>query len=153
MGWPWIRTSSQTASSTFTTPQAVPEGLSLSRFSVTDDDIDLADAGSESIIIEVSQPYPNHNGGQILFGPDGLLYIGLGDGGSAGDPKGNGQNVGTLLGSVLRIDVSAGGDEIGYTVPADNPFLSASRGRVREIWAYGLRNPWRFTFDRLSGEL
>ena len=129
-----------------------PRRSVASRFTVTDDDIDLADAGSESIIIEVSQPYPNHNGGQILFGPDGLLYIGLGDGGSAGDPKGNGQNVGTLLGSVLRIDVSAGGDEIGYTVPADNPFIGVPGARP-EIWAYGLRNPWRFTFDRLSGDL
>ena len=129
-----------------------PRRSVASRFTVTDDDLDLADAGSESIIIEVSQPYPNHNGGQILFGPDGFLYIGLGDGGSAGDPKGNGQNVGTLLGSVLRIDVSAGGDEIGYTVPADNPFIGVPGARP-EIWAYGLRNPWRFAFDRLSGDL
>ena len=129
-----------------------PRRSVVSRFSVTDDDPDLADAESETIIIEVAQPYANHNGGQILFGADGFLYIGLGDGGSAGDPKGNGQNVGTLLGSVLRIDVSAGGDEIGYTVPADNPFIGVPGARP-EIWAYGLRNPWRFAFDRLSGEL
>ena len=129
-----------------------PRRSVASRFTVTTDDPNLADAGSESIIIEVSQPYANHNGGQILFGPDGLLYIGLGDGGSAGDPRGNGQDVGTLLGSVLRIDVSAGGDEIGYTVPADNPFIGVPGARP-EIWAYGLRNPWRFAFDRLSGEL
>ena len=129
-----------------------PRRSVVSRFSVTADGPDLADAGSESIIIEVAQPYANHNGGQILFGPDGFLYIGLGDGGSAGDPRGNGQDVGTLLGSVLRIDVSAGGDEIGYIVPADNPFIGVPGARP-EIWAYGLRNPWRFTFDRLSGEL
>ena len=113
-----------------------PRRSVASRFTVTDDDPDLADAGSESTIMEVSQPYPNHNGGQILFGPDGLLYIGLGDGGSAGDPKGNGQNVGTLLGSLLRIDVSAGGAEIGYTVPADNPFYRSPGGASGDM---GLR--------------
>ena len=129
-----------------------PRRSVVSRFVVTTDEPDLADAGSESIIIEVAQPYANHNGGQILFGPDGFLYIGLGDGGSAGDPKGNGQNVGTLLGSILRIDVSAIGSERGYTVPADNPLVGVQGARP-EIWAYGLRNPWRFTFDRMSGEL
>ena len=129
-----------------------PRRSVVSRFSVTTDEPDLADAGSESIIIEVAQPYANHNGGQILFGPDGYLYIGLGDGGSAGDPKGNGQNVGSLLGSILRIDVSASGSERGYTVPADNPLVGVQGARP-EIWAYGLRNPWRFTFDRMSGEL
>ena len=113
-----------------------PRRSVVSRFVVNTDEPDLVDAGSESIIMEVSQPYANHNGGQILFGPDGFLYIGLGDGGSAGDPKGNGQNVGTLLGSVLRIDVSAGGAEIGYTVPADNPFIGVPGARP-EIW--GLR--------------
>ena len=98
------------------------------------------------------QPYANHNGGQILFGPDNFLYIGLGDGGSAGDPRGNGQDVGALLGSIIRIDVSASEAESGYTVPADNPFLGVQGARP-EIWAYGLRNPWRFTFDRLTGEM
>ena len=129
-----------------------PRRSVVSRFTVTDDDPDLADAGSESIIIEVPQPYANHNGGQILFGPDGLLYIGLGDGGSAGDPRGNGQDLSTLLGSILRIDVSASGTGGGYTVPSDNPLVGVEGARP-EIWAYGLRNPWRFTFDRLTGEL
>ena len=129
-----------------------PRRSVVSRFSVTDDDPDLADAESETIIIEVAQPYANHNGGQIIFGPDGLLYIGLGDGGSAGDPKGNGQDLSTLLGSILRIEVSAGGAGGGYTVPVDNPFVGVQGARP-EIWAYGLRNPWRFTFDRLTGDL
>ena len=129
-----------------------PRRSVVSRFTVTTDDPDLADAGSESIIIEVPQPYANHNGGQILFGPDNFLYIGLGDGGSAGDPRGNGQDVGALLGSIIRIDVSASEAESSYTVPADNPLVGVQGARP-EIWAYGLRNPWRFTFDRLSGEL
>ena len=129
-----------------------PRRSVVSRFSVTAEDHDLADAKSESIIIEAAQPYANHNGGQILFGPDGLLYIGLGDGGSAGDPKGNGQDLSTLLGSILRIDVSASGTGGGYTVPSDNPLVGVEGARP-EIWAYGLRNPWRFTFDRLTGEL
>ena len=129
-----------------------PRRSVVSRFTVTAANPDLADAGSESIIIEVAQPYANHNGGQILFGPDGLLYIGLGDGGSAGDPRGNGQNVGTLLGSILRLDASESGAENGYTVPADNPFIGVPGARP-EIWAYGLRNPWRFTFDRLTDDL
>ena len=129
-----------------------PRRSVVSRFSVTAEDHDLADAKSESIIIEAAQPYANHNGGQIIFGPDGLLYIGLGDGGSAGDPKGNGQDLSTLLGSILRIDVSASGAGGGYTVPVDNPFVGVQGARP-EIWAYGLRNPWRFTFDRLTGEL
>ena len=105
---------------------------------------------SETVILEVPQPFSNHNGGQIAFGPDGYLYIGLGDGGSAPDPQGNGQNTGTLLGSILRIDVSGGGE--GYSVPADNPFVGQGSARG-EIWAYGLRNPWRFSFDTATGDL
>ena len=111
-----------------------------------------ADPGSELVILEVDQPYPNHNGGQIAFGPDGYLYVGLGDGGSAGDPLGNGQNTSTLLGSILRIDVSechCSGQP--YAIPPDNPF--ADGGGRSEIWAYGLRNPWRFSFDRQTGDL
>ena len=129
-----------------------PRRSVVSRFSVTAEDPNLADAESEKIIIEVPQPYANHNGGQILFGPDRYLYIGLGDGGSAGDPKGNGQDLSTLLGTILRIDVSASGTGGGYTVPPDNPFVGVQGARP-EIWAYGLRNPWRFTFDRLTGDL
>ncbi|MFF3260301.1 PQQ-dependent sugar dehydrogenase [Streptomyces sp. NPDC002932] len=100
-------------------------------------------------VLTQTQPYSNHNGGDIMFGPDGYLYIGLGDGGSGGDPDGNGQNLGTLLGKLLRID-PGGGDP--YAIPADNPFVGdpAARG---EIWAYGLRNPWRFSFDAGTGDL
>jgi glucose/arabinose dehydrogenase len=104
-------------------------------------------ASSEETVIEIDQPYSNHNGGQVAFGPDGMLYIGMGDGGSAGDPQGNAQNLRSLLGKILRIDVSVK----PYRIPSDNPFLLApSRG---EVFAYGLRNPWRFSFDRTNGEL
>jgi glucose/arabinose dehydrogenase len=98
-------------------------------------------------MLEVAQPFANHNGGALEFGPDGMLYVALGDGGSGGDPQGNGQNTNALLGKILRIDVS--GD--AYRVPPDNPF--AGGGGRGEIWAYGFRNPWRITFDRETGEL
>jgi glucose/arabinose dehydrogenase len=107
---------------------------------------DAADPASGRVLIEIEDFAPNHNGGGLAFGPDGYLYISLGDGGGAGDPQGNGQNVNVLLGKILRIDVS--GD--AYTVPPDNPFVGSGRG---EIWAYGLRNPWRFSFDRATGAL
>ena len=110
-----------------------------------------ADPDSELVILEVEQPYANHNGGQIAFGSDGYLYIGLGDGGSAGDPLGSGQDTSTLLGSILRIDVSDATTGQPYAIPPDNPF--ANGGGRPEIWAYGLRNPWRFSFDRETGEL
>lgn len=110
-----------------------------------------ADPASELVIFEIGQPYHNHNGGQIAFGPDGYLYIGLGDGGSAGDPLGNGQDTSTLLGSILRIDVSNATPRQPYAIPPDNPF--ADSGGRSEIWAYGLRNPWRFSFDRETGDL
>ena len=110
------------------------------------------DQGSEQLLLEVDQPYRNHNGGDIHFGPDGFLYWGLGDGGSAGDPQGNGQNTQTLLGSLLRLDVRDV-DLRGkaYQIPADNPF--AKQGGKPEIFAYGLRNPWRWSFDRQTGDL
>jgi glucose/arabinose dehydrogenase len=116
------------------------------RYTVSGDP-NVADAGSDKLILTVGQPYGNHNGGLITFGSDGMLYIGLGDGGSAGDPDNNGQDLGTLLGSLLRIDVD-GGDP--YAIPSDNPFV-ADASALDEIWAYGLRNPWRFSFDRVDG--
>ena len=109
------------------------------------------DRNTELVILEVEQPYQNHNGGQIAFGPDGYLYIGLGDGGAAGDPLGSGQDTSTLLGSILRIDVSNATPGQPYAIPSDNPFADGSGGP--EIWAYGLRNPWRFSFDRETGDL
>ena len=108
-------------------------------------------SSSERTILFVQQPYPNHNGGQIAFGPDGDLYIGLGDGGSEGDPHGNGQNLDTLLGKILRIRPTPASSS-PYVVPADNPFVGRS-GTRPEIWAYGLRNPWRFSFDAKTGAL
>jgi glucose/arabinose dehydrogenase len=110
------------------------------------------DAGSELVIMEIPQPASNHNGGQIGFGPDEMLYIALGDGGGAGDPWGHGQNRGTLLGSILRIDVSGATASEPYVVPPDNPFVGDA-GTRPEIWVYGMRNPWRFSFDRSTGAL
>jgi glucose/arabinose dehydrogenase len=110
---------------------------------------DTADPASESQLLFVHQPFANHNGGGLAFGPDGKLYMGLGDGGSGGDPMGNGQNLGTPLGKMLRIDVDAGRP---YAVPSDNPFVSTP-GAFGPIWAYGLRNPWRFAFDSVTGDL
>jgi glucose/arabinose dehydrogenase len=119
----------------------------ISRFQVTGDP-DRADASSETVLLSVDEPFSNHNGGVLKFGPDGYLYAGLGDGGSGGDPFGNGQNQQTLLGKVLRIDVDHGDP---YAVPPDNPFLHG--GGRPEIWAYGLRNPWRLSFDQVTGDL
>ena len=128
---------------------ASPRRSVISRFSVSQNNPKRADRDSEHVILEVSQPFSNHNAGQIVFGPEGYLYIALGDGGSGGDPQGHGQNRNTLLGSLLRINVS-GIDE--YTIPTDNPFV-AQPGARSEIWAYGLRNPWRFSFDWHTGFL
>ena len=112
----------------------------ISRFHASGD---LADPNSEVILLKINQPFPNHNGGSLAFGPDGYLYAGLGDGGLAGDPYKNGQNKNSLLGKILRIDVTSGNP---YNIPADNPFGN-------EVWAYGLRNPWRISFDRATGDL
>jgi glucose/arabinose dehydrogenase len=120
----------------------------VSRFSRSADDPNRADPESEVGLLRIPQPYGNHNGGMLAFGVDGYLYIGLGDGGSAGDPAGNGQSLASLLGKLLRIDVDGGEP---YSIPADNPF--AGGGGRPEIWLYGLRNPWRFAFDRLTGDL
>lgn len=109
---------------------------------------DQADPASELILLRIPQPYANHNGGGLAFGPDGYLYIATGDGGSGGDPLNSGQRLDTLLGKLLRLDVDNG---VPYAVPDDNPFNNGED--LPEIWAYGLRNPWRFTFDRSTGEL
>lgn len=121
----------------------------IARYTVSSTDADLADASSASIILTVDDPYANHNAGQLAFGPDGYLYIGMGDGGSANDPQGNGQNPQAILGKMLRLDVDS---EQPYSIPADNPFVSDSRF-LPEIWAWGLRNPWRYSFDRATGDL
>lgn len=130
-----------------------PRRTIIARYSVTLDDPNEADKNSEEVLLEVEQPFANHNGGQITFGPDGYLYIALGDGGSAGDPLGNGQNRSTLLGSILRIDVDSTSGVANYGIPSDNPFVDNTEGYREEIYAYGLRNPWRFSFDPESGWL
>ena len=112
-------------------------------------DPDVADPASAVRVLSVAQPYSNHNGGMLAFGPDRMLYAGMGDGGSVGDPDDNGQRPSTLLGSMLRLDVDGGSP---YTIPSDNPFVDHPTYR-EETWAYGLRNPWRFSFDRVSGDL
>jgi glucose/arabinose dehydrogenase len=120
----------------------------VSEFRASSQNPDLADAASEREVMFVRQPFANHNGGGLAFGPDGMLYIGLGDGGSGGDPMNNGQRLDTRLGKLLRVDVNL----TPFGVPAENPFTS-QRGALPEIWAYGLRNPWRFSFDRATGDL
>ncbi|MCB0525560.1 MAG: PQQ-dependent sugar dehydrogenase [Lewinellaceae bacterium] len=124
----------------------------VSRFSVKADNPNQADPDSELSILTASQPFNNHNGGCIKFGPDGYLYIGLGDGGSGGDPQDNGQKKSTFLGKILRIDVNNSDSMNPYVVPADNPFVGQSE-YLPEIWSLGWRNPWRFSFDRLTGDM
>lgn len=124
----------------------------IAEFQTTTDDPNRADPASERILLTIGQPYNNHNGGQVKFGPDGYLYIGMGDGGSANDPDNNGQNSSTLLGSMLRIDVDGGDGVAQYGIPASNPFVN-DPNVPNEAWATGLRNPWRFSFDRLTGDL
>ena len=121
----------------------------ISRFS-TSDNINIADKDSEVIILEILQPFDNNNGGHLAFGPsDGFLYIGLGDGGSTGDPYNNSQDLNTLLGSILRIDIDRGNP---YSIPKDNPFFSHNN-KKEEIFCYGLRNPWRFSFDHNNNDI
>jgi glucose/arabinose dehydrogenase len=120
----------------------------VARYKVSADDPNKADSTSATTILTQHQPYENHNGGNLAFGPDGYLYIAFGDGGSQGDPQGNGQSKNTFLAKILRIDVNAD----TYTVPDTNPFVGQADAKP-EIWAYGLRNPWRFTFDRKTGDL
>jgi len=124
----------------------------IERWTVSKSDPNVADPASVTTLLSVDQPYANHNGGLVLFGPDGKLYIGFGDGGSQGDPHGNGQNLGVLLGKILRIDVDSQTGNLPYGIPRDNPFVGKDGARG-EIWAYGLRNPWRFSFDKKTNDL
>lgn len=135
----------------YTTNKA-PHTSIISRFRVKPGDRDAFDPDSEEEILRIEQPFWNHNGGTIAFGPDGYLYVGLGDGGSGNDPHGNGQNLSTLLGSILRIDVDRKADGKNYAIPADNPFVNTPNARP-EIYAYGIRNVWRIAFDRETGDL
>ena len=130
-----------------------PDRTVISRFSVSAQNADQADPGSEVVLLTFEQPYSNHNGGQVSFGPDGYLYIAVGDGGSGGDPHDHGQNRSTLLGTILRIDVDKQEGGRQYGIPADNPFAKNTNGYRQEIFAYGLRNPWRFSFDTANGRL
>jgi len=120
----------------------------ITRYQISTNDSNIADPESAQLILTIPQPFSNHNGGQLLFGPDGYLYIGMGDGGSGGDPQNHGQNNETLLGAMLRLDVT---NQTTYTIPADNPYINQTG--ADEIWAIGLRNPWRFSFDRVTGDL
>jgi glucose/arabinose dehydrogenase len=124
----------------------------ISRYSVDANNPDLADPTSELFLLDIQQPFSNHNGGCMAFGPEGYLYIGTGDGGSAGDPGNRAQNTTLLLGKMLRIDVDNPGGGENYGIPADNPFAGSSLD-AEEIWAYGLRNPWKFSFDSVTGDL
>jgi glucose/arabinose dehydrogenase len=119
------------------------------RYTTLADNPNVGDPASAELLLEIQQPAGNHNGGNLVFGPDGYLWIGTGDGGAADDRYGNGQNYSALLGSMLRLDVSG---DTGYTIPADNPFAGGDDG-APAIWAKGLRNPWRYSFDRLTGDL
>ncbi|MGB3585205.1 MAG: PQQ-dependent sugar dehydrogenase [Tunicatimonas sp.] len=130
-----------------------PARTRISRFAVSASNPDQANPNSELVILEFEQPFGNHNGGQVAFGPDGYLYVAVGDGGSAGDPRRHGQNLTTLLGSILRIDVSQSSPQTPYAIPGDNPFAENDQGFREEIYAYGLRNPWRFSFDTETGQL
>lgn len=134
------------------TAEGTPRQSVVSRFQVSKENPNRADADSEQIVLAIDQPYGNHNGGSIEFGPDGYLYIGLGDGGSGNDPLGNGQNLENLLGSILRIDVDQTSDGKNYAIPADNPFVDQAKVKP-EIYAYGLRNVWRLSFDSKTGTL
>ena len=148
-----------------TQPQNYPFRSVISEFKVSADDPDKADLSSERILFQVQQPFSNHKGGELAFGPDGYLYLGLGDGGAGDDPFGSGQNTATLLAKMLRIDVNSRSTwgsghrkhELEYGFPPDNPFVNEPEmggfGAHKEIFAYGLRNPWRYSFDRETGDL
>ena len=129
-----------------------PKRNVIARYTVSSANPDQADTESSLVILEVNQPYTNHNGGQLDFGSDGYLYISFGDGGSSGDPQGNGQNLQTLLGTIVRIDVDNSSNGQNYSIPVDNPFV-ADPSAQDEIYAYGLRNMWRFSWDSVTGLL
>ncbi|MDA7994495.1 MAG: PQQ-dependent sugar dehydrogenase, partial [Pirellulales bacterium] len=133
-------------------PVNAPQSERISRFHVSAKDSRKADKNSEETVLQFDQPFPNHNGGSIAFGPDGFLYVGLGDGGSRNDPFDNAQNLGVLLGKILRIDIDRRGAETAYAIPLDNPFMNMDGVRP-EIWAFGFRNPWQLTFDNQTGTL
>ena len=130
-----------------------PRRTVIARFQVDPGNPNQADPESINVILEVNQPYGNHNGGQISFGPDGFLYVAFGDGGAGGDPEESGQDPTTILGSIIRIDVDNVSHDRNYGIPADNPFVGNISGYREEIFAYGLRNPWRFSFDAETGQL
>lgn len=132
---------------------ANPRRTVIARFEVSDTNPDSADAASELILLEYNQPFGNHNGGQVAFGPDGYLYIASGDGGGSGDTQGNAQNKENLLGTVIRIDVDNTDDGLNYAIPPDNPYVGNTEGYREEIFAHGLRNPWRMSFDFETGWL
>jgi glucose/arabinose dehydrogenase len=125
----------------------------ISRFKVSNSNPNVADPESETVLLKFHQPWDNHNGGKIAFGNDGFLYVGTGDGGSWGDPENRAQNKKVLLGKMLRIDVNTASPGMKYGIPADNPFKGNKDGFREEVYAYGMRNPWRFCFDRVTGQL
>jgi glucose/arabinose dehydrogenase len=130
-----------------------PRRTVIARYNTSTANPNEADMESQLILLEILQPFTNHNGGNLAFGPDGYLYIGTGDGGSGGDPYGNGQNRSSLLGKILRIDVTSTSQDRNYSIPDDNPFAGNSLGYKEEIFAIGFRNPWRFSFDGDSQRL
>jgi len=130
-----------------------PRRTVISRFQVSATDPNQANVGSELVLLEIEQPFSNHNGGQMIFGSDGYLYYASGDGGSGGDPQNHGQRRETMLGAILRIDINQQSNGRNYAIPGDNPFAGNNEGFAEEIYAYGLRNPWRMSFDSQTGIL